>query len=481
MNDLSWFDLRVGSKSQENKDDFQKLIQTLAKTQPNTRQERTLANTVTSLDIKLAYSYSEDKFVSFIIGDINANPEGITTIHEKRTDSQDVTTSTIEAYLHNLYIIDEPQFKIVVSLPSSVYQGEWVNKDRWLTHDKKQLVDALRAHPDVEQVLLSKEGTQIHTRMGELYYKISSDASTRVDGYVNLNDIGTSLRETFAEEVSVYQFGSNAPSGVWDPQLYWTSKVAMLQKASEIVDDCPRVHLPWFQKVKTLNDIDKSRKQAGGDVVLKGPFGTHGDEVITINDGISPHQSIQAKETEIRNLKNRPGFELYNETNEQFSFNARSPRSPDLEYGHVEQAIQGTFERSGKRYRTVEVPANVHPDDVSSPIDLLPLVVSDPKTETLATVPSILLRVSDASSLNANKSSKHMDFYSLKQVWGNELQLPSQTAAFNFRNHLEQIANRSVSLTEVKTTLQTAATAGLTTRNISAFVSEQKLSHYNPS
>jgi hypothetical protein len=441
---------------------------------PEERTDGTLPSVITSVDVKLTYDRSTDRFCPFIIGDINANPGGI-YVHDNTSDL-DILSLVAERFISN---IDGQGIDIVVSLPAQTYDSvtdSWQNEGSWVTRDKKYIVNALQSLSRTDRIYLTSDADNITTSGQDIQYEPSHGQQRTVDGYVNLYDLGEALGEGLNEDIEMFSAGANAPSAVWNPQYPWTNKIGLLEKTAQVIVGMPAVKMPRFQKVQSTDGVAEFFQAIDSPVVLKGPYGTWGDEVIPIRSEDSIERRILEQERIVQNRRGWPEFSILDLETGELQFRSRSGRVPPISYGHVEEAIEDEFIRDGRIYDVVDIPAEESPEKKSLPIDFVPLVIRD-ESDTGVTVPSIMLRIAGEPILNANSNSNNMDLLSLEEAFHGHVGATTTNTefSFNLKELLEMIAGRTVTIGEIQSVLELAGRVAFTARNLSAYSVESAI------
>ncbi|WP_256546700.1 hypothetical protein [Halobellus inordinatus] len=442
---------------------------------PLHRPAGTLASRVTSVDIKLAYSRSTDQFVTFVLPDCNANPEGIPTVHNTYCESN-LTQQAAKCYLGN-----QSQDNIVVWLPPDVWDdtsGDWVASDSWLTEDRRKLTAALSDMNSVSNLYRASTADSICVADETLTYcGPDTDRPVPVDSYVNLNDTGRELYQALEGDVSQFARGANAPTAVWTPSLVPTGKVGLARSLTDLVDGLDSVLVPRFRKVPTVTSVIEFQRQLESPVVLKDPFGTWGTGVV----GITPNEDVVAqireRERAVAAHRDWTDFSLLSSDDETFAF---SSRNQPVSYGIAEEALTGQVSRGPHQYEIVSVPPEIHPLDRRAPIDFVTLAFAEP--DGTVSTPSTMVRMTGTRSLNGNPRSHNMTDAGITQALNTELEVPyteQDTFSFNLERYLEELAGRHVSEAEIEATLADAATVALAARNLSAFRAEHQISTKN--
>lgn len=452
---------------------FRYLETILEMARPPDRADGTLPSVLTSVDLKLTYDETEDQFRPFIIGDINANPEGIAVHNEKIT--KDLPELIASQFISN---IQGSGLRIVVSLPEKVYSkndSSWKDTDSWLTQDKRLIVQALQQLSRIERVYLTADAAGISSTEQEIEYTPPHGRPHPIDGYVNLYDLGESLGDALESDPAVYSLGANAPTAVWNPYHPWTNKIGLLRTTSEVLVGSSEVQIPRFQKVHSVDGIESFAQAIGRPVVLKGPYGTWGDEVVTIKSPEKVEQRIVEKERVVQDKRGWSSFSMLNLSTGEMEFKSRSGEIPPLSYGYVEEAITGEFERNGHQYDTVEVIYGGSHESNNCPIDFVPLITRGDDSKT--SIPSIILRIAGRSKLNANSNSEFVTYASLREAFEEPVMVNTLNSRieFNLRSTLENIADRTVEFSEIREALNLAGSVAFTARNLSAYAAEEQL------
>lgn len=455
-------------------EDIKSYLETvLSETRVKDRPEETLASTVTSTDVKLAYDNTDDRFVSFLLGDINANPEGI-LVHDEKS-SKDILQRTARAYLSNI----NKKETVVVNLPGEVYNveaDEWRNLNRWLTQDKKSITDEIQ-NQSSGRIYKTVDGAGIGiSTNGSLKYD-----GDRIDGYVNLDDRGQELINRFDDNVQGMSKGSNAPAGVWNTDYFWSGKLGLLYILSDISNEIECVHIPDFIRLNELSDAGPFIRKTDRGGVLKGPYGTWGDEIVPIDkkriNGNRNSKSlinyidkkVRKKEMEVRNKRGYNEFSLLNQQDGTISI---SNENREASYGLIEEIIAGEIYKNNHRYEIISLPKRCHPNNKTTPIDFIPLTLRWDVDEGMS-VPSVMVRMSAKDDLNANADNSFISYESIETTLRGEVaqadqieQIPEFT--FDLRAHLETVAGRRVESEEIIRPIRTAGLIAQTVRNVSA-------------
>lgn len=463
-------------KQKNQKQSFRDQVQRkLKNNRPGDRPSHTWASRVASVDLKLAYKTNTDQFISFIHSDCNANPEGISSVHDYHTES-DLLGDVVESYLP-----ERCGSRFIIWLSSNVWnnkEGKWRNETSWLTKDRQSIVRAIEKKSSVADIYRCSSSDSISIHDGTLNYT-GPDVSNKVvvDGYINLSDTGERLLESLGGRVSLLSRGVNSPSGVWTPSLPSTSKVGLARSMYDLLSCFEDVRMPEFQRVDSIQDLNQFREDLGKPVVLKDPFGTWGTGVVNINLTDRAVEVIQAKQEEVRTTRGWNEFQLINAQSESFAFNSRGHSVP---YGIAERALSGSINRKDDSFVIVSVPSTVHPLDTASPIDFVTLACVD--SDGYFSAPSTMMRVSGKAGINGNSQYRYVNDISLDSAMQGSLKIPhprdpNTEFIFNLREHLEDIAGRTVTVSEISSVLQDGAELGLSARNLSSFRAERNLAN----
>lgn len=432
---------------------------------PDDRPSETLPSRVTSVDIKLCFNHARDTFIAVVLGDINANPGGIRDRSTKETI--DIAERVSEAFISNL---DGDSLGVAVVLPSNVYDDaakKWRLPRSWYTQDRKSIVESVESLQAVSSTSLVSDCSRLDVTSGQLFVE-QDGTSLAVDGYVNLDDTDIALSRALDDDIGLFSSGANAPTAVWNPRFDKSGKVGLLDIATELAEQTEGIKCPRFSRVESLSELNSFRKGVG-DIVLKGPFGTHGDEVVSIRRSEDPTKQFHAVTRGRKHDPEKRDFTIYDETADRFVFNARGWESG---YGLAEEAITGTFRRDGETIETLEVDgtSGVHP------IDFVPLVLC--RQNGIPEVPSVMVRASKTTDLNANRHAGSMTLETLETAFNDGVTI--QTDGRNDRNIrlqdlAEKIAKRPVSFEELRRPLFRAGRLALVVRNRAALQIEQTL------
>jgi hypothetical protein len=369
---------------------------------------------------------------------------------------------------------------LVISLPKSVFDrpsDTWVNEQSWLTQDKKAIVEVTKHLSQVEQIYKTIRGAGISVKNSQLQYTPIDGEQRPVDGYINLHDVGESLCAALGGDVKAISKGANAPTAVWNPNHPWTNKIGLLRKTAETIVDIPEVAIPRFQRVQSVNDVKGFLRSTNQNIVLKGPYGTWGDEVVPIESADEIERKILEKERIVQDKREWPDFSMLDLSSGNLQFRSRSEHLPPVQYGLVEEAIESPFERTGRVHDIINIPSFAHPNGKSSPIDFVPLIVRAANdSRRLVDIPSILLRISGNPNLNANAGAEYTCICSLEEVYDDSVTVPSPYSSnkfmFDFKTEVERVAGRAVPLSELQSVLMKTGAVAFTARNLSAFAIE---------
>lgn len=477
-------------------DTYDQIAEQIEDERPGTRPGNTYASTLTSVDTKLAYNHDEDRFEAFIIGDINANPEGIVPLSDgvdvMYMDGvgdvyEDTTLADVVAggYLHNANEeADGTGLDVAAVMHPATYDGDWGDEKNWLVADKKRITDALEANDAVDQVYPVLPGD-----LDVDGYDIAVNG-TDVDGYVNVYDRGEQLLGDFVEDDTdlddaLYAMakGSNAATAVWnerDVVRPWTDKTGTLDAASDIADYLDDVHTAGHDRIYHLEDALEFQRN-GDPVIVKAALGTWGDSVVPIDPDASYDEAldtIRAEEKRVQAVDNRPddfhildgdGYFVAPSIGDKTANSAVS----DVEtYGLVEEAIAGTIERGGDAYTVF--------DYEGQPVDFVPLATYDPVSGQ-AEVHGVTVRTAGKTHLNANRGGKNFAVQEIDEAFHDAV-VPADfkhlDVQYNLQEELEELAGREVTYDEIRGPLEDAGTVAFAARNIAAFNAEEQLAEY---
>jgi hypothetical protein len=377
------------------------------------------------------------------------------------------------------YIGNASGSKFLIWLPSNTWddtKAKWCNENSWLTEDRKALVELILDEPSIDTVYCCSSVGSISVHNKSLYYTgPATDDKIPVDGYINLNDTGQRLLEALSGRIGLLSQGVNAPSGVWTSSLVSTSKVGIARSIFELIEQFERVRMPEFRRVDSIQDLNQFRDDTGKSVVLKDPFGTWGTGVVGIGLTDCAIEAIRNKEEQVRSTRECDEFQLINTTEGSFVFDSRNC---SVSYGIVETTLSGSINQNGNEFNVVSVPAEVHPMCTKSPIDFVTLAYAEPNEGFSA--PSTMMRVSGKAGINGNTQFKYINDTSIKNAMEKPIKIPhpsrkNKTFEFDLRMHLENIAGRHVTTSEISSAFQSGAELGLAARNLRAFRTEQKL------
>lgn len=417
----------------------------LEQERPAERLEGTLPSRVTSADVKLAYDRENDAIVSCIVGDVNANPEGIVGVHDRWYDG--ARDSVTDAFIGN---VEEPE-EIAVSLPAAVYDGD---APSWLQKGKEALYEAVDER--VETTYKLRDGAPLEiTDDGDL--EVDGES---LDGYVNLNDTGEGLDNALEGDIEAMSTGANAPSATWNAYRPATNKVGLLNAAADL-EAYTDVVFPGFTTVDDQDELIEYHTEHGEDVIFKVPNGTHGDQVVAIEADQSVEDRLTEEVNRVRNKGNRS--ESFSLTDESDNFITRDGTQTQ---GLVEDAVAGVYEKAGHTYDIF--------DFEDQPVDMIPLVVAneDNEPETV----SMAVRASYGTNLNANRGSHNFGLYSIDDAWTGDATVETEAGeeVFDLADELESLAGRPVEYEEVTGAMNAAGEAALAIRNLSAFRAEKQ-------
>jgi hypothetical protein len=461
------------------------------------RHDGTNGTAVTSADTKIGYSPDTDETALFILGDINAMPEGQEPLDDWYGTAEHVADSLVYNAVQHA---DGETADIAVTHHPDTYtdQGWTGTNGSWLRDDKQTVYNAVITHPAIGEVydVVDPVG-QLAVDSGD----IAVDGTT-VDGYVNLHDRGEDLLRALDYDPDAIARGANPPTAVWNNDSAvqdYTDKRALLETVSDLADDVDNIYTPAFDTVDTAADVIRFGHELYGDdwlddpdpdetVILKAdPDATWGDAVLALDptkivteyetrkrrEGYNGGPDIDQVATEILGLQARREADrvsaMHNRPNDHTLLEREDgtwrimQQNPDTgEYepgtGIVEEAIAGTVERDGATYHIGTVGDRQY--------DLVPLSVTDPDSGN-GVLRAVTVRTANSTNLNVNRNGHDLDSFDIH---------PLKDAFYGFLGEeLEDDAGRQVQFHEVSTLLHDAADIITETRHRTAYDAEQQL------
>ncbi len=460
------------------------------------RENGTNGTAVTSADTKIGYAPETGEPAAFILGDINAFPEGQEFLEDWYGTAEHVADSLI---YNTMQHADGDTADIVVNHHPGTYSDNgWNgNPGQWLERDKKTLYAEIMDHPAVGDVYDVVDPEQhLSVDGGDIYVD-----GTPVDGYINLHDRGEHLLRALDYDTEAIAKGANPPTAVWNRELEaYTGKHALLDTVEDLAQDVEHVYTPRFETVETVEDVIRFGFDLYGDdwlteprrdetVILKtDPDATWGDAVLAFDPteivdelearkresyGGTPYPEeiaedvlvvqAQREEDRVSGMNNRPdNHQLLSYENDTWTIMQQDPDTGDYipGTGIVEEAIAGAVERDGTTYHIGTVDGR--------PYDLVPLSVTDPGTGR-GTLRAVTVRTANSENLNVNRNGDGLDRFGVHP-------LKDAYPAF-LENELAEDAGHSIPLQEINDLLEDTAELITTTRNQTAYDAERHLEH----
>lgn len=405
----------------------------------------------TSVDAKITYDPDDDSF-GVAVTETNAFPEAqeyCESIHDEAwiQNTVDALTSALP----------EEAEDVVVNLPEHGFDGN----HEWLEDEKNAIMDGLEQEVNIQPVIGAENL--------ELTGKDVFHGEEEYDFVINLSDVGenlnTALRDPEANRNVV-----NSATAIWNSRYPETGKSGIHDSAEEVVNHLglENVHVPENYGVGNFDEaVEASQRlfEQGESAVLKGDFGTHGDEVVYLDRdefetlqhnfrmSISDYVNHKVKEVEQRVSQKKTTDPDYSIFTEDGSFNGRGEGS-----AVVEQAIEGGTEIGGN---TVEVL-----DYDGRPLDLVFTVWDlDDEYRVGATV-----RASQQDdTINANCGSQNFDLVPYDQAFEEGIY---QEGGPDLQGLLEELGEREVDREELMEYAGPVAATALGARNLSAYRAE---------
>lgn len=408
----------------------------------------------TSVDAKIAYLPETDEF-GVVITETNAFPEGQEAcegIHE-----EEWIENTVNALTNT---IPEGSSNVVVNLPRQAYEDDI----GWLIDEKEELQS--RIEDRVNKIATTKGGDNL---------QVSSDGvefeGAEYDFVVNLSDFGDNLEQS-TETSDANQNIVNAPTGVWNTNYSETGKAGLHDSVQNVVDKkgSENVFVPENYEVFDLEgcvDAVDDFFQTNESAILKGNFGTHGDEVVHLDYeefetlsarfGINTSDYVKHKVNEVEErVKDKPSvdpnYSLFDEAGE---FNGRGESSTAV----LEQAVDGEVDLNGERAEIL--------DYEGRPVDLV-YTVWDTGDEYQV---GLTIRASSQDeTINANCGSHNFDLVAYDDALNDGVY--QEGGGESLGNLLNDIAGREVERDNLTDLAGEVAQASLGARNLSAYRAE---------
>lgn len=409
----------------------------------------------TSVDLKVLYLEESDSF-EVAITETNAFPEAqeyCDSIHD-----EEWIENTVEALTSALPDEDKD---VVVNMPGNAFDGN----HNWLKSEKEEI--ATRIEGRVERFETTRDGEDLSV----------TEERVELDGvdfdYVlNLSDVGDQLNPTLSGFEATSRI-VNAPTAVWNTRYSETGKSGLQNTAENVTQelDVDGVHVPENRSVEYLSGaVDEAQRffEDGDSAVLKGDFGTHGDEVIYLNreeyENLSTHfglsideyvqSQIQAVEERVSEKStSEDDYSLFDESDQ---FNGRGESNTAV----VERAVEDGYEVNGEEVKVL--------DYNGRPIDLV-FTVWDTGEEYRT---GVTVRASEKEdTINANCGSQNFDLVAYGEAFNSSIYDNSDGPPL--RELMNDVAGREVSSGEVLEYVGPVAATSLGTRNLSAYKVEE--------
>lgn len=401
---------------------------------------------ITSADTKLAYNKDKDKFETILIGDVNAFPEGLTLVNN--WVEQDIIENTLDA-LESQIPGENPD--VAVNMPKYAFE----NQNNWLINEKQTLKERINSRLNT---LETKSGGGLHVNNGSIEI-----FDYPVDGYINLSDWSTGL-----EDITPEHSGANSPYAVWNPEVLETSKLGILETASEITPELDNVSTVNYDVIESIEELQEEFPQNGTRILKADLYGTHGDQVIALQTEDFEDEIVAGNvfgdldyiEQRIQNEENR----VSNKTNRDDDFSLIDEEGYFTEgitdQAILEEGVTGTYRNEdGDELEVLEYEGK--------PIDIVPLVTYNPEKDR-AELQAATVRASLDEDLNANRGSETFEPQSLHQTWYDGFNENTEYDG-SLQELVEDLAGRPVDLEqEVLPAIEEAGITAYTVRNQSA-------------
>ncbi len=417
----------------------------------------------TSVDLKALYFEESDSF-EVAITETNAFPEAqeyCDSIHE-----EEWIGNTVEALTSHL---PEQERDVVVNFPGHAFDGD----HNWLKSEKDEI--AGRIEEEVGNFETTRDGEDL--RVTEEKVELEGED---FDYVLNLSDIGDPLNDSVSGTEASSRI-VNAPTAVWNTRYPETGKAGLQDVTDDVIKElgADGVHVPENRSVEYFSGAvgaAQSFFQDGDSAVLKGDFGTHGDEVVYLDrqeyENLSTHLGVsiedyvrsQVHEVEERvRGKSTTGHD-YSLFDDSGQFNGRGESDTAV----VERAVEDGFEVDGEAAEVLNYDGR--------PIDLV-FTVWDAGDEygTGATI-----RASEKSdTINANCGSQNFDLVPYTDAFEEEIYQGGEGPAL--QDLLEGAAGREVPEEELLEYAGPVAATALGTRNLSSHRARENENPEKPS
>lgn len=407
----------------------------------------------TSVDAKIAYLEEEDEF-GLVITETNAFPEAqeyCESIHD-----EDWIQNTVDSLASN---IPDEASEVVVNLPGHSFDGD----HDWLQSEKNAITDGLEE--EIEEIETTIDGENLEVTEDAVRHQ-----ETEYDFVINLSDVGDHLDES-TSSLEANQNIMNAATAVWNTSRQETGKAGLHQSTEKVMDalNLEKLYAPENQEIETFSETVESVKQyfeKEESAVLKGNFGTHGDEVVHLNYnefetmsrkfriGVSDYVKHKVKEVEQRVRQKKTAENNYSIFDGEDRFDGRGERSTAV----VEKAIEGETDLGNESAQII--------DYEGRPLDLVFTVWDmDDEYRIGATI-----RASERDdTINANCGSQNFDLVSYDQAFEEGIY---QNDGPQLQNILENYSDRQVERDELMKYAGRVAATSLGARNLSAYRAE---------
>ncbi|MFB6241339.1 MAG: hypothetical protein ABEJ36_00870 [Candidatus Nanosalina sp.] len=412
----------------------------------------------TSVDAKILYLEESDSF-EVAITETNAFPEAqehCESIHE-----EEWIENTVEALTNTL---PEDEQDVVVNLPEHAFDGDHGS----LADEKTAIAEGIEDHVGRFETTTGGEDLSVTSETVKL-------EGEEFDYVLNLSDVGDELNPVLSGPEANSRI-VNAPTAIWNTRYPETGKAGLQQAAEEVINglEVTGVHVPENRSIEYFDEaVDVARDffEDGDSAVLKGDFGTHGDEVVYLDRGEYENLSEQFRiglqdyirsrihevEERVRSKKT-VGFDysLFQEEGEKEKFRGRG----ESETAVIERAVEDGYEVNGKESEVI--------DHDGRPIDLV-FTVWDTGDEyrTGAT-----LRASEKDdTINANCGRENFDLVPYDEAFGDNIY--DSSGGPSLKKLMEETSGRKVSREEIMEYAGPVAATALGTRNLSAYRAEQ--------